>query len=94
MPPKTNAKPTKALSRPFIGLKNMGVIGTDGKARITFGYSGRVEAKPELPLSSLAIPLINDLCRLTNYRDKAHCDEDIATLKTFINGLNFVEHSK
>ena len=87
MAKKTKSVQTKVLPVPFIDLKSMGVI-RDGKARVAFGY-GRIAAKPEYPISSLAIPMINDLCRLINYRDKEHCDEDIATLKAYVDRLEF-----
>lgn len=55
MAKKTKSVQTKVLPVPFIDLKSMGVI-RDGKARVAFGY-GRIAAKPEYPISSLAIPM-------------------------------------
>lgn len=69
-------------------LKSIGTVQPNGRYSWTFGYMPLIEGKPDLPLSSLLIPLIQNISALARYSTVEAAKTDIETLLTFIQTLN------
>lgn len=86
-----NCGPILRGSLPFLTLKEIGELGDNGKAVMRVGYGERLVAKPDLPLSSLAVPVIDELLKVVRYKNKAAADKDLDLLRAYVGRLAFTE---
>jgi hypothetical protein len=69
----------------------MGELDGKGRKVLSVGYCGKRVSKDDIPLSSLAVPILNDLLPHINYETREQFDADIGLLKEFVNGLQLNE---
>lgn len=74
---------------PFVTLKELGELGDGGKAVMKLSGFDRILAKPGIPLTSMAVPIMQQLLPLCRYKDAAEFKEDMATLRLYLKRLVF-----
>ena len=80
--------PIKRGSVPYIVLKEIGELGDNGRKVFSLGYGGRIEGKPEFPLSSLACPIINTLLDVIHWPSDEAAVKDLELFKSYLSQLH------
>lgn len=76
-------------SRGFVTLKEYGELGDNNKVVMKMSGFNRIVADDARPLASLVIPIMHNLINVCTYKDEATFDEDMATLREYLDRLHF-----
>jgi hypothetical protein len=73
----------------FIQIKEIGELDEKGKKVFSMSGYNRIKADPKRPLASLTIPIMHSLINVVTYKDEETWKEDMATIKAYLNRLEF-----
>jgi hypothetical protein len=74
-------------NRLYIGLREVGQCNEKGKSVMSVGYRGKFIAKPDKPLQTLMMPLMDEIMKFMRYSDDKLAEEDIKAFKDWVNSI-------
>lgn len=93
--PQTKKSPVKEVrggkvlrtNKLYVAIREIGQCNEKGKSVFACGYKGKIIAKPDKPLQTLVMPLVNEILKFMQYSDDTIAEEDLKVFKEWVNTI-------
>ena len=91
-PPTVEVAPDSPIvqtNKLYVSLREIGHCNEKGRSVMSMGYSGKVIAVPDKPLSSLMASLVKEISSFARWSSNEAATSDLAAFKEYVASMEF-----